>query len=386
MSARTVVLPEHLSALLDTMSSDMGVNSSALVNQAVFNWARVNGYAVPSQAFEPPIASNSSDEIVPGSTSAGDSVEPPANNEPLRKMAADRIREIMADVDARAASENLPNHLHEPIALPAPTIAPPNRAPTEPELDWEDEDSDSEGVLNTASWDVDDLPTDDSAFDDSWEGGEDDEVSLSAENVHQSTWSEQDQADFNDDPGRLTELEDGDPKDADPFASRDHAVLAEEQGPAWLKNPSPESESLAPRPSDSATQNKSDLILADLDDIDADALHEAPGAAQREVATDTHTLLSLTIEGEKTVDVAQTPFTIGRSSACDLQLLSERVSRQHAKIESVGGMGFRIVDNGSSNGIWFGPERVNTRALRDGDIVRIGDRRVRATIRVNSSL
>ncbi|MEL6544332.1 MAG: hypothetical protein AAFQ82_06880, partial [Myxococcota bacterium] len=48
-------LPPHLEKMLDVMSSDMGVPRGALLSQAVFTLARLNGYAVPSElpASEP---------------------------------------------------------------------------------------------------------------------------------------------------------------------------------------------------------------------------------------------------------------------------------------------------------------------------------------------
>jgi hypothetical protein len=45
-----VTLPPQLAPLLEQMSRDMAVPVEGLVNQAVFNWARLHGYVEPSGA------------------------------------------------------------------------------------------------------------------------------------------------------------------------------------------------------------------------------------------------------------------------------------------------------------------------------------------------
>ncbi|MBP7125051.1 FHA domain-containing protein [Myxococcota bacterium] len=67
----------------------------------------------------------------------------------------------------------------------------------------------------------------------------------------------------------------------------------------------------------------------------------------------------------------------GRSRQCDLVLPSESVSRRHARFSIQRG---RLVleDLGSSNGIWIGDHRVQEpRILEDGDVLRIGEFRIR---------
>jgi hypothetical protein len=63
--------------------------------------------------------------------------------------------------------------------------------------------------------------------------------------------------------------------------------------------------------------------------------------------------------------------TIGRDPACDVVLLDPSVSRRHARIE-FGPAGPRVVDLGSSNGIWRNGARVADALLRPGDEVRFG--------------
>jgi FHA domain len=45
---RTLLIPDHLWDALAAMASEMGADRDALVNQALFTFARLNGYLVPS--------------------------------------------------------------------------------------------------------------------------------------------------------------------------------------------------------------------------------------------------------------------------------------------------------------------------------------------------
>ncbi|MFT3710360.1 MAG: FHA domain-containing protein [Archangium sp.] len=46
-------LPPHLAPLIEQMSRDMAVPVEGLVNQAIFNWARLHGYVEPSTGAQP---------------------------------------------------------------------------------------------------------------------------------------------------------------------------------------------------------------------------------------------------------------------------------------------------------------------------------------------
>src|SRR3989442_1091430 len=45
---RTLLIPDHLWDTLAAMASEMGADRDALVNQALFTFARLNGFLVPS--------------------------------------------------------------------------------------------------------------------------------------------------------------------------------------------------------------------------------------------------------------------------------------------------------------------------------------------------
>src|SRR5687768_1842808 len=46
---RTLPIAEHLWEALEQMSLEMGVDRAALVNQALFTFARLNGYVLPGR-------------------------------------------------------------------------------------------------------------------------------------------------------------------------------------------------------------------------------------------------------------------------------------------------------------------------------------------------
>lgn len=68
----------------------------------------------------------------------------------------------------------------------------------------------------------------------------------------------------------------------------------------------------------------------------------------------------------------QPVVVIGRAPDCHLVFDQEKgVSGRHCEIRQVDGQ-FELVDNNSTNGLFVGDERVGTRILRSGDLVRFG--------------
>ena len=62
--------------------------------------------------------------------------------------------------------------------------------------------------------------------------------------------------------------------------------------------------------------------------------------------------------------------TLGRAGDCDIQIINDKVSRQHAKVVA-DGLGHVVVDLRSNNGTFIGEERVQRQVLSDGDELRI---------------
>ncbi len=88
--------------------------------------------------------------------------------------------------------------------------------------------------------------------------------------------------------------------------------------------------------------------------------------------TSTPSLVVFTKEKTWKIDLSnQERVTIGREESCELFIDSPRVSRKHAEVLRVSG-GFTIKDLGSTNGVWFGDQKVEYRILQDGDTFRVG--------------
>lgn len=276
MAERRVTLPPHLWELLDVMAADAGVNPEALVNLAVFGWAREHGYAVAT------VPSSLAAETPP----SVEVPEPPEQPEP--GVGAHPLSSARSQAEAaRTAQVVRVRAIADDVArLVKTTLDEPNLAES---ADGDDDD-----------W---------------WQ---DDELTSS------------------------------------------RSDRGAEQEPAWVHTEQPEV-ALQPQPSLRGSSPTRDLDLTEA------------GSRVR---------LTLTISGEEPIEVEDTPFVIGRIEGCDLRISSDLVSRRHAVIERDGAVDYRIVDRNSSNGVWLGGERVSERVLRDGDVVRIGDRELLAKITV----
>jgi pSer/pThr/pTyr-binding forkhead associated (FHA) protein len=69
--------------------------------------------------------------------------------------------------------------------------------------------------------------------------------------------------------------------------------------------------------------------------------------------------------------VVDAPLVIGREAGCDLTLEDASVSRRHARVEPTPG-GVRVVDLGSGNGVWVGPEQITDQVITAGGEFRVG--------------
>jgi predicted component of type VI protein secretion system len=77
-------------------------------------------------------------------------------------------------------------------------------------------------------------------------------------------------------------------------------------------------------------------------------------------------------EGERVLVLGAGPYTIGRGKDCDVVLLEQAVSRQHARIER-DDTGYVVIDLDSATGLYVDGERVARRRLHDGQTIKIGD-------------
>ncbi len=96
-----------------------------------------------------------------------------------------------------------------------------------------------------------------------------------------------------------------------------------------------------------------------------------PGPGSQPASVSSRTLM-IRYQGQP-FTVNKERYVIGRGKqTSDLTIKDPNVSRQHALIEFINGQYF-ISDMGSTNGIEYQGQRVQRRAIADGDIVRICD-------------
>ena len=82
--------------------------------------------------------------------------------------------------------------------------------------------------------------------------------------------------------------------------------------------------------------------------------------------------LTLTLSGNKTVEVQTKRFTIGRTPENDLPIDDSSLSRRHALIETIEGH-FNLSDCGSSNGTFINGRQINApEELNDWDVLTFG--------------
>jgi pSer/pThr/pTyr-binding forkhead associated (FHA) protein len=86
---------------------------------------------------------------------------------------------------------------------------------------------------------------------------------------------------------------------------------------------------------------------------------------------------SLVVAGGKVVKIGEQPIVIGRQPDCDIVFDDPNISRRHAEIRVAAGE-FTVSDLGSTNGTKVNGVAVTiARALRDGDIVTLGNNSIR---------
>ncbi len=82
--------------------------------------------------------------------------------------------------------------------------------------------------------------------------------------------------------------------------------------------------------------------------------------------------LITTVAGKRMEYELRQATTFGRSSKNTIRISEGKVSREHARLVSEGGV-YRLEDLGSSNGTYVNGQRISSQVLRDGDVIRIGD-------------
>jgi len=75
----------------------------------------------------------------------------------------------------------------------------------------------------------------------------------------------------------------------------------------------------------------------------------------------------------KTLDLGDTPFTIGRGEDVSFKIDDQKISRHHCRIEPVPDGSYKLIDLGSSNGTFVNGTRVTEKILQPDDVIRVGN-------------
>jgi hypothetical protein len=90
----------------------------------------------------------------------------------------------------------------------------------------------------------------------------------------------------------------------------------------------------------------------------------------------TAVLVAVNDTTQRRYSVVKPITTIGRSSQCDIQVLTQFVSREHARLVA-DGLGVIVEDLGSTNGVFVNAARIERQLLAHGDLVTIGETQFR---------
>jgi hypothetical protein len=310
---RTLLIPDHVWQAYEQMASDMGSERDGLISQALFSFARLNGYLVPSdlQRFSvgpPPAASGQGDEAPPPTAVSLTPVQSPAKVKtppkslPVRAPAKQDfgIGATMMEMEAPKLPparnvermQELAHQLQHDPAGDAPLFG--QKIPT--------------AILNTNK------------------------------------------------PGTHTPA-------VGMGIEVDDALLGDD---ANIQATSMELPSLAggnrpPLTTPSRPVSAAEIGAVPLDDDPVSVSGVQQGGEQ----TGGHTLV-LTADGRELDRVVKERFLIGRGKHCDLIINSGKVSREHAAITREGSDYF-IEDLGSSNGTWYDKRRITKRQIQEGD-------------------
>ena len=80
--------------------------------------------------------------------------------------------------------------------------------------------------------------------------------------------------------------------------------------------------------------------------------------------------------------IFKTAIRIGRSPDNDIQLVNSSISMHHAEIHKRREGGFFIVDLSSTNGVFVNDNQINQGEISDGDIIELGEVRLRFSLHV----
>jgi hypothetical protein len=317
---RKVAIADHLWSCFEQMAQEMGTDRDGLVNQALFMFARLNGFLVPGGA-----AGASASPPAPALAAVKPAMRPapvappPSEPEPDFDEAA---REAEAEADQASGQDDGQQEAEgyeepePPPPPPPPAPRPPPRAPPSPPVISGGRGSRSSGEASAERE----------------EGGA---------------------------PPRLFENAGGPPPkplDEDPVR---RAVAKQ------VLETAAELEKLIKGKNEPARPPPPSAALSD---------------STNSGANPDEKLLYLSGDDGEMLKVGKERFLIGRGKHCDLVINSGKVSREHAAVVRDGAE-FFIEDLGSSNGTWFNKQRIKRRKVEEGDEYFICSEKIRCTFR-----
>ena len=439
MSGRTIEIAEHLWTVLETMARDMATEPRALVNQAVFNWARRNGYAVSAGAVgavpaaAPELAAVPVVEAKPAPVSvaktahvekakvaeveaveakaklearadAKPELKTDASSEPKLEAKADATSEPKLEAKADATSEpKLEAKPEAPLAVPAPSLSQAVRvAAIDADVDrycvvpvvvegvFGEDDSDEEAAppapapvapavdlaaLRAAA--AERVAVIERAVADVLPRPRAAVAATAAANVAAPARPTVTSA-----PASLAVTPPPASAPAAAPASKPAAVSAPaakaESAPAGSAKPAPAATAgVNGKPRQRMDTRELDNLFGEVDDLLGQS-----GVRDTALSPAMSFVLELRVSGtDQVCIVAAEPVVIGRGSHCDLVLQSAEASREHAVV-SRNGATYVIEDRGSSNGTWVNNEQVRSHEIHSGDVFRIGSVELVASLKV----
>ncbi len=306
---RTLLIPDHVWLAYEQMATDMGSERDGLISQALFSFARLNGYLVPSDLQR---------------LSSG----PPAT-------AAQGLPQVEEAQPPTAVSLT-------PVPAPA-RLKPPTRSPAKQDF----------GIGATMmEMEAPKLPPARN-------------LERMQELAHQLQHDPAGDAPLFGQKIPTSMLSLGKPGTNTPAVGMgievDDALLGDDANiqATSMELPSLSAGNRPPLTTPSRPVSAAEIGAVPLDDDPISASEADPSQPRG------HTLV-LTADGRELDRVVKERFLIGRGKHCDLIINSGKVSREHAAITREGSDYF-IEDLGSSNGTWYDKRRITKRQIQEGD-------------------
>lgn len=345
----TITIAPHLQRALETMSKDMAVDPQALVNQAVFAWLRINGYVTPGA----PVVQAVPVVVAPR-------IEPVVEVAPVPPPPV----VVARAPEPEPEPEPIPEPQPEPEPLPEPE--PEAAAPTPPEPEPVVAAPEPEAPVAEAKPVV---PTVDprvrmSAI----------EVDLARLTKPWAAWHGEEPAEEEEEAPSAAPPDEDARDDAERAIDEAHRALAAEDNAIDTDR---HASSPVEEPTGTAGQSLSEE--ESLEGHTGETEVEPPPESTVVLKSNPITLY-LEREGEPAIRVGGDRFIIGRGPQCDLIIDSPRVSREHAALTRAG-VTYILEDLNSSNGTWYGEERVTRRELESGDTISLGNEPITFVLR-----